>query len=117
MANQLLGVTSDSEINEMARLFSDFVDGCLSLPINLPGTAYHTAMKVKQISYLLNFFLIYIDCEVCCLHELEWLFEYDFVKTQSQTKKKKKRNVNYYKFNDWKPVYIHPLWGHPMCVS
>ncbi|GMN46143.1 hypothetical protein TIFTF001_015331 [Ficus carica] len=48
MVNQLLGVTSESEINEMARLFSDFVDGCLSVPINLPGTAYHTAMKARE---------------------------------------------------------------------
>lgn len=47
MANQLMGVSSESEINEMASLFSDFVDGCLSLPINLPGFAYHTAMMVK----------------------------------------------------------------------
>lgn len=46
MVNQLLGVSSDSDINEMAQLFSDFVDGCLSFPINLPGFAYHTAMKV-----------------------------------------------------------------------
>lgn len=48
MVNQLLGVYSESEINEMACLFSDFVDGCLSVPINLPGFAYHTAMKVKK---------------------------------------------------------------------
>ncbi|KAL5545239.1 hypothetical protein UlMin_009023 [Ulmus minor] len=47
MVNQLLGVTSESEINEMAQLFSDFVDGCLSLPINFPGTAYYTAMKAR----------------------------------------------------------------------
>ncbi|XP_048444017.1 abietadienol/abietadienal oxidase [Pyrus x bretschneideri] len=48
MVNQLLGVSSDSEINEMAQLFSDFVDGCLSFPINLPGFAYHTAMKARE---------------------------------------------------------------------
>lgn len=48
MVNQLLGVSSESEINDMAQLFSDFVDGCLSLPINFPGSAYHTAMKVKH---------------------------------------------------------------------
>lgn len=47
MVNQLLGVSSESEVNEMAQLFSDFVDGCLSVPINMPGFAYHTAMKVK----------------------------------------------------------------------
>lgn len=46
MVNQLLGISSESEINEMAQCFSDFVDGCLSVPINLPGFAYHTAMKV-----------------------------------------------------------------------
>jgi hypothetical protein len=46
MVNQLLGVRSDSEVNEIAQLFSDFVDGCLSIPINLKGFAYHTAMKV-----------------------------------------------------------------------
>ena len=43
---QLLGVTSERKVDEMARLFSDFVDGCLSVPINFPGFAYHTAMKV-----------------------------------------------------------------------
>lgn len=49
MVNQLLGVSSESEVNEMAQLFSDFVDGCLSVPINMAGFAYHTAMKVKII--------------------------------------------------------------------
>lgn len=49
MVNQLLGVSSESEVNEMARLFSDFVDGCLSVPINLPGMAYHTGMKVTDM--------------------------------------------------------------------
>ncbi|XP_030472408.2 cytochrome P450 720B2 [Syzygium oleosum] len=48
MVNQLLGMTSESDIDDMARLFSDFVDGCLSLPINLPGFAYHTAMKARS---------------------------------------------------------------------
>ncbi|XP_020572994.1 abietadienol/abietadienal oxidase [Phalaenopsis equestris] len=48
MANQLMGFSSESEINEMACLFSDFVDGCLSLPINLPGFAYRTAMKARD---------------------------------------------------------------------
>ncbi|KAF4373539.1 hypothetical protein F8388_025233 [Cannabis sativa] len=48
MVNQLLGVTSESEINEMANLFSHFVDGCLSLPINLPGCPYHIAMKARE---------------------------------------------------------------------
>ena len=53
MVNQLLGVSSESEINEMAQLFSDFVDGCLSVPINLPGFTYHTAMKVNWEMILL----------------------------------------------------------------
>ncbi|KAJ0105623.1 hypothetical protein Patl1_19268 [Pistacia atlantica] len=48
MVNQLLGVSSESEVNEMAQLFSDFVDGCLSVPINLPGFTYHTAMKARE---------------------------------------------------------------------
>uniref|UniRef100_A0A1D1XKS0 Abietadienol/abietadienal oxidase n=1 Tax=Anthurium amnicola TaxID=1678845 RepID=A0A1D1XKS0_9ARAE len=48
MVNQLLGVSSEGEISEMAHLFSDFVDGCLSLPINLPGFAYHTAMNARE---------------------------------------------------------------------
>lgn len=47
MVNQLLGVSSESQVNEMSQLFSDFVDGCLSIPINIPGYAYHTAMKVQ----------------------------------------------------------------------
>lgn len=47
MVNQLLGVSSESEVDEMAHLFSDFVDGCLSVPINFPGFAFHTAMKVN----------------------------------------------------------------------
>ncbi|XP_024174783.1 abietadienol/abietadienal oxidase isoform X2 [Rosa chinensis] len=50
MVNQLLGISSELEINEMAQCFSDFVDGCLSVPINLPGCAYHTAMKDEQDS-------------------------------------------------------------------
>ncbi|URD80374.1 abietadienol abietadienal [Musa troglodytarum] len=48
MVNQLLGVSTESEIEEMARLFSDFVDGCLSVPINLPGFTYYTAMKARK---------------------------------------------------------------------
>ncbi|GFS30425.1 cytochrome P450 superfamily protein [Actinidia rufa] len=40
--------TSEREVDEMARLFSDFVDGCLSVPINFPGFAYHTAMKARE---------------------------------------------------------------------
>ncbi|KAL1356236.1 hypothetical protein HN51_008235 [Arachis hypogaea] len=48
MVNQLLGVSSESQINEMAQLFSDFVDGCLSIPINTPGFTYHTAMKARE---------------------------------------------------------------------
>ncbi|XP_058075877.1 abietadienol/abietadienal oxidase [Magnolia sinica] len=48
MVNQLLGVSSESEVNEMANLFSDFVDGCLSFPINLPGFTYFTAMKARE---------------------------------------------------------------------
>lgn len=49
MVNQLLGVSNESEIDEMAHLFSDFVDGCLSIPIKLPGFSYHTAMKVIEL--------------------------------------------------------------------
>ncbi|KAL3716390.1 hypothetical protein ACJRO7_008055 [Eucalyptus globulus] len=48
MVNQLLGMTGELDIDNMARHFSDFVDGCLSLPINLPGFAYHTAMKARN---------------------------------------------------------------------
>ncbi|KAJ9145697.1 hypothetical protein P3X46_028050 [Hevea brasiliensis] len=48
MVNQLLGVSTESEINEMAQLFSDFADGCLSIPINLPGCTYYTAMKARE---------------------------------------------------------------------
>ncbi|PKA54011.1 Abietadienol/abietadienal oxidase [Apostasia shenzhenica] len=48
MVNQLLGVSSECEINDMASLFSDFVDGCLSVPINFPGFAYRTAMKARE---------------------------------------------------------------------
>lgn len=59
MVNQLLGVTSDSEVNEMAQLFSDFVDGCLSIPINLPGFAYHTAMTVNTHMYMCIYIYIY----------------------------------------------------------
>lgn len=57
MVNQLLGVVSDSEVNEIAQLFSDFVDGCLSVPINVQGFAYHTAMKVTNE----NIIYIYMD--------------------------------------------------------
>ncbi|XP_061342981.1 abietadienol/abietadienal oxidase [Gastrolobium bilobum] len=48
MVNQLFGVSTESQVNEMAQLFSDFVDGCLSFPINIPGFAYHTAMKARE---------------------------------------------------------------------
>lgn len=50
MVNQLLGVSSESEVNEISQLFSDFADGCLSIPINLPGFAYHKAMKVTTLT-------------------------------------------------------------------
>ncbi|XP_059664534.1 abietadienol/abietadienal oxidase [Cornus florida] len=48
MVNQLFGVSTESDVNEMASLFSDFADGCLSVPINLPGFTYHTAMKARK---------------------------------------------------------------------
>lgn len=48
MVNQLLGVSSETEVGEMAQLFSTFVDGCLSLPVSLPGFAYHTAMNARR---------------------------------------------------------------------
>lgn len=48
MVNQLLGVSSETEVGEMAQLFSTFVDGCLSLPVSLPGFAYHTAMNARK---------------------------------------------------------------------
>ncbi|KAF9664270.1 hypothetical protein SADUNF_Sadunf17G0138600 [Salix dunnii] len=48
MVNQLLGASSETEIDEMAHFFSDFVDGCLSLPINFPGFAFHNAMKARE---------------------------------------------------------------------
>nr|GMD34401.1 abietadienol/abietadienal oxidase [Ipomoea batatas] len=48
MVKQLLGESSESEVDEMAKLFSDFADGCLSLPIHFPGFAYHTAMKARE---------------------------------------------------------------------
>ncbi|KAK6123682.1 hypothetical protein DH2020_042579 [Rehmannia glutinosa] len=48
MVNQLLGVSSELEVNEIAELFSDFADGCLSVPIKLPGFAYHKAMKARD---------------------------------------------------------------------
>lgn len=51
MVNQLLGVSSESEVDEMSQLFSDFVDGCLSVPINLPGFTYHKAMKVMMFGF------------------------------------------------------------------
>nr|GEU85812.1 abietadienol/abietadienal oxidase [Tanacetum cinerariifolium] len=46
MVNQLLGISSENEVGEIAQLFSDFADGCLSVPVSLPGFAYHTAMNV-----------------------------------------------------------------------
>ncbi|XAR48284.1 Abieta-7,13-dien-18-ol hydroxylase [Bertholletia excelsa] len=49
MVNQLLGASTQEEVNEMARLFSDFADGCLSLPFNFPGFAYRTAMKAREV--------------------------------------------------------------------
>ncbi|KAL3642245.1 hypothetical protein CASFOL_013060 [Castilleja foliolosa] len=48
MANQLLGVSSESEVNEIADWFSDFADGCLSVPIKLPGFPYDKAMKARE---------------------------------------------------------------------
>lgn len=69
MVNQLLGASSEREEDEMARWFSDFVDGCLSLPINFPGFAYHTAMKVKKkstnISQETISILITLNSRVC----------------------------------------------------
>ncbi|KAH9725046.1 cytochrome P450 superfamily protein [Citrus sinensis] len=41
-------VSSESEIDQMARFFSDFVDGCLSVPVDFPGFTYHTAMKARE---------------------------------------------------------------------
>ncbi|XP_065847282.1 abietadienol/abietadienal oxidase [Euphorbia lathyris] len=48
MVNQLMGVSTEKEVNEMAELFSNFVDGCLSIPINFPGFTYYTALKARE---------------------------------------------------------------------
>lgn len=64
MVNQLMGVSSESEVNQMAGFFSDFVDGCLSVPINLPGFTYHTAMKVYMISFTTCFLIFSGDSSV-----------------------------------------------------
>ncbi|GKB61226.1 abietadienol/abietadienal oxidase [Tanacetum coccineum] len=48
MVNQLLGISSENEVGEIAQLFSDFVDGCLSVPVSLPGFAYHNAMNARK---------------------------------------------------------------------
>lgn len=65
MVNQLLGVSTESEVDEMSRLFSDFVDGCLSVPINLPGFTYHKAMKVYGSNqWLIRFFWSWF-AEIC----------------------------------------------------
>ncbi|KAF5934349.1 hypothetical protein HYC85_030520 [Camellia sinensis] len=57
MVNQLLGVSkTEGEVDEMARLFSDFVDGCLSLPINLPGNA----LECVIFTHLLRCILVHL---------------------------------------------------------
>ncbi|KAJ0539140.1 putative abieta-7,13-dien-18-ol hydroxylase [Helianthus annuus] len=74
MVNQLLGVSSDNEVGEMAQLFSDFVDGCLSVPINLPGFAYHTAMNVSLLlpHFTLTNYNWQHNCTYrCCIHALK----------------------------------------------
>ncbi|CAI0400003.1 unnamed protein product [Linum tenue] len=48
MVNQLFGISTEEEVNEMAELFSVFVDGCLSVPVNIPGFAYHSGMKARE---------------------------------------------------------------------
>ena len=62
MVNQLLGASSETEIDEMAHFFSDFVDGCLSLPINFPGFAFHTAMKVNSEMLSSGSIISYMYC-------------------------------------------------------
>lgn len=49
MANQLLGVSGEDEINEMSTHFTDFVYGIISIPINISGSAYFKAMKARSI--------------------------------------------------------------------
>ncbi|XP_020678732.1 abietadienol/abietadienal oxidase-like [Dendrobium catenatum] len=44
MVNQLMGVSSESKIKEIAC----FGDGCLYVPINLPRFIYHTAVKERK---------------------------------------------------------------------
>lgn len=46
MGNQLLGVSNEHEVNELSTHFSDLVDGIVSIPINIPGSAYSKGMKV-----------------------------------------------------------------------
>ncbi|GLJ35428.1 hypothetical protein SUGI_0712460 [Cryptomeria japonica] len=49
MANQLLGISTEEEINEMAPVFCDFVEGIISFPIKMPGFAYFKAMKARRV--------------------------------------------------------------------
>ncbi|WCJ34754.1 Cytochrome P450 superfamily protein [Euphorbia peplus] len=48
MVNQLMGESTEKEVNEMSQLFSNFVDGCLSIPINFPGFTYYTALQARE---------------------------------------------------------------------
>ncbi|KAH9326627.1 hypothetical protein KI387_006805, partial [Taxus chinensis] len=48
MANQLLGISTEDEINEMAPIFCAFVGGIISLPIKISGFTYLKAMKARR---------------------------------------------------------------------
>lgn len=109
MVNQLLGVSSELEINEMAQLFSDFADGCLSVPINFPGFAYYTAMKVPLcVTFAsINSFTILLD-----MPRTLFITSHIFLRLVSRLKFKLSKMENlFYQFG-YIYVYGHTRAGH-----
>lgn len=45
-AKQLFSYDDTKALKELRDNYKDFVDGLISFPLNIPGTAYHASLKV-----------------------------------------------------------------------
>ncbi|KAL3502432.1 hypothetical protein ACH5RR_036881 [Cinchona calisaya] len=47
-AKMLLGYESDNSLDNLSEKFNNIVEGLMSFPLNIPGTAFHECMKSKK---------------------------------------------------------------------
>ena len=53
-AKKLFGYEEAKASKKLRENYKDFLDGMISFPLNIPGTAFHSCLKVHIIVYVSN---------------------------------------------------------------